>query len=1528
MTSCYGPSSPQIVETTRGLITYLRDLVRSSRRAVRDLEKFEEVVWLHDVPANASTCATASVNDDRSEILSLRFEPKIAPPQPPAVLVGRLDPVGVNDPFGDDPVLRDASRDGGGSAGHDRAGANSPAASGPHRAIEPGQHAGQVAEAYASWVVDWRAWAAAAREALPRQRLHEMLIKIARTVAGQDDVYEAVLAVGLLARRPESGPRIRRHLAVRRLRISVDKATTRIRVALDPDATLRLEDREFLHDVLDYRPDRLASLHDDLATFDQHPLSAHVGELLEDWSQRAFDVPVRYSPESAPPAVDPDDRLPSLSLAPAIILRVRDRHAVVEIYERILSSLTGTDPRVPLGLAQLVAPLEHDERMAWPVGGRSREALLGPDPLFPLATNEDQRAILDRLQTDTAVVVQGPPGTGKTHTTANLVSALLARGLRVLVTSQKEQTLRVLREKLPEAVRDLCVMLVRGGRGGTGELERTLTALSDHAATVRPEALERSVRDLDQQRADLRKQRKLLMEQIGALREAEASTYEPAPGYRGTPAGLVLLVAQDRARYDWMPTPGPLCPGELPLGVGRFAQLRDLLRSHSPARGARNNQWLPEMSTVPDARAFAELVDQVSAGTATVSGLDAVAQQVARLDLAGLDAVEELVREAAQCLHDVGVAQDSGRWRGSDWRNRALGDVLSRSNTEAWHQLSLTAEEADKARGTLTGPSRVDLPGMSAQECADFLHAANGWREHLRDGGKPRRMLQTSIQKQAEPFLNRCAVSGRRPETAADMTPVITTLEALTVAHRLDQQWRALKARSEPAEPALWLGQLAERARALAHVAAFGALRDRIDQLLVQRGIRIMLDSGSAWTEFTGSLHAARVRIQLDTQIRALEQLEQSLSPRGVEPAPEVEAVRVAVKARDPRTYAAARQGLAAAVVEQAAERTCRELLRDLCAAHRPLADMLCAAPDDPGWDDVPSVARAWAWAVTAAFCERHRHAGAGLQQMEEELTVVEQRVLTVTGQLAGKQGWAHCLDRMDQRQRKALAQLKTHLKNVGAGEGRYAARARAAARDAMASARGAVPVWIAPLHEVIETLPPEPDSFDVVIVDEASQVGLDGLFLLWLAARVIVVGDDKQCVPVFGGEHQQHYDRLDEVLADLPRQDRQMFAPNQNLYELMSARFPDVVRLKEHFRCMPEIIGWSSEQFYDRSLIPLRQYGADRLDPLQVVHVEDGEQIGRLERIRNPVEAERLVQTLQQLLEDHRYAKRTFGVITLQGSAQIRVIEDLILQNIDPPTREQHRIRVGKPADFQGDERDVVLLSMVVEHPKNMLTHPDHQRRFNVAASRARDQMWLFTSVRPERLKKDDLRTSLIGYMQSRPIGQAYPRSAELADVRPDRAHAPFESLFEQQVYLRIRQRGYAVVPQVSVGAKRIDLVVYGATSRLAVECDGDVFHSTEQLHDDMLRERELARAGWHFWRVRHSEFADDPEAALASLWTELAARGIEPGVHLQEPDSTSSAAAPWKPIIMPTAATDSASEADGEEEDDEEDEDKELTA
>jgi very-short-patch-repair endonuclease len=232
------------------------------------------------------------------------------------------------------------------------------------------------------------------------------------------------------------------------------------------------------------------------------------------------------------------------------------------------------------------------------------------------------------------------------------------------------------------------------------------------------------------------------------------------------------------------------------------------------------------------------------------------------------------------------------------------------------------------------------------------------------------------------------------------------------------------------------------------------------------------------------------------------------------------------------------------------------------------------------------------------------------------------------------------------------------------------------------------------------------------------------------------------------------------------------------------------------------------------------------------------------------------------------------------------------LLKRIGAEEIDRRRIVCGDAYSFQGDERHVIFLSLVVAVKDDetrgfsALTKVSDMQRFNVAVSRAQDQLWLFHSVMPEDVgNRECMRHRLLTYFYDPARHAAGSIGVDLADLRqqtanpdrPEMAPSPFDSWFEVDVYLRIADRGFRVIPQYKAGRKRIDLVVEGR-SRLAIECDGDRFHTDENFDDDMSRQRQLERANWRFWRVRGSEFYRDPDVALAPLWVRLTELGIEP--------------------------------------------------
>ena len=106
--------------------------------------------------------------------------------------------------------------------------------------------------------------------------------------------------------------------------------------------------------------------------------------------------------------------------------------------------------------------------------------------LMPLPTNQEQEAVARRLALHRGVTVQGPPGTGKTHTIANLISHLVGHGKRVLVTSQKEQALAVLRDKIPASIRDLSVVVLGSSAASIAQFDQSVQAIYEKAVALDP----------------------------------------------------------------------------------------------------------------------------------------------------------------------------------------------------------------------------------------------------------------------------------------------------------------------------------------------------------------------------------------------------------------------------------------------------------------------------------------------------------------------------------------------------------------------------------------------------------------------------------------------------------------------------------------------------------------------------------------------------------------------------------------------------------------------------------------------------------------------------------------------------------------------------------------------------------------------------------------------------------------------------------------------------------------------------------
>lgn len=233
--------------------------------------------------------------------------------------------------------------------------------------------------------------------------------------------------------------------------------------------------------------------------------------------------------------------------------------------------------------------------------------------------------------------------------------------------------------------------------------------------------------------------------------------------------------------------------------------------------------------------------------------------------------------------------------------------------------------------------------------------------------------------------------------------------------------------------------------------------------------------------------------------------------------------------------------------------------------------------------------------------------------------------------------------------------------------------------------------------------------------------------------------------------------------------------------------------------------------------------------------------------------------------------------IVSLLGDDQAKIINQLVIEKINPQEYEKHKILCGNASHFQGDERDVIFISLVDsnegEWPLRMTGEgagKSTKQRYNVAASRAKNQLWIVHSLDVKNdLQSGDMRKDLIEY-----VTDPSAFEEQLNEIKT-KADSPFEI----SVASSLVKFGYHIVQQWAVGSYRIDMVAIYSDRKIAIECDGELYHSGyEKIRDDMERQAIMERLGWRFIRIRGSEYYRNPDETIKRVISELTAYEIYP--------------------------------------------------
>jgi hypothetical protein len=1335
----------------------------------------------------------------------------------------------------------------------------------------------ELTERYVSWLVDWQSWAARERADRPVRACYAQLFAAYVAAIGNPEELELVLGVGCLA---WAGPGARRHLLTSPVGIRFDDDSGKLTVHRVESVAAADVELDMLDPGLVPNPQHVGDIRVLARDLETHPLHRKETAALVRRLVHALDPDGEYRDDDAAPV---PGQTAVAAYAPAVILRRRSQQGLVEIFSTIVTQL-GEDGVVPDGLAPLVDP-DHRPRYQ---GDAPDGALVDVDgdTFLPLPVNDTQLRIVRQVDAQAQTLVQGPPGTGKTHTAAALLSHLLAQGKRVLVTAHTDRALREVRDKLPTEIKPLSVAVVGSSREDMSDLkvavERIAAAATDHDDDAAADTVRRCLAHVE--RLGLR--RAELHDQLVEARRDEVREHDHG-GYRGTLAAIALRLQRQEPRFGWLRDHADVTPDSTPpLTTEEVVEWHRLLTDAALlADETEAAQRLVELGTAPAPQVFTEFVDTERAAAQIEAAHANFTRHPAFDAVRGIEpgARAQLRRRLSELADE---ADDLARRR-ETWMREALADIQT-GRARLWHsraqqigQLVTQASELVEQLGPLT---EVEVSGnpVPLVPLAKQLHA------HLAGGslktgpsGLPKiGALTPKPVKQAQPLFEQVLVDGLPPTSAAQVGAFVLWAEATRVLAALDRSWPGgapLLPTDPPNERLQWHGtELDQLHRVLRLGEALDAEQHRFAEAGLPRPDWTDLDAVRRYANLVDVAAAVDAHTTATLPLRRLESAVSTVAGRA-DAAPCVPALLAAVRDRDPAAYATAYQRLVRLVTVRTALAR-----RDELGSRVPPRLRAAVVANPVAWGEkLTTFGDAWAWAAAGAWVAAR--GATDVNAVQAEIALTEERIRREVETLAATRAWRHAVspDRLTGQARANLEHYAYLVRRLGKGTGKYAAQRRAEVRAAMDRCRSAVPVWIMPVYRIAEQLQIRRDMFDVVIVDEASQAGLEATFLQYLAPRMVVIGDDKQVSPTaVGVDQQQLRDLAGQYLADDPYRSAWQ-DPQRSLFDEAKMRYRGLLTLTEHRRCVPEIIGFSNRVAYEPDgirLVPVRQYGADRLPPIRAVNV-GGTVEGTTNKV-NAVEVEAVVEQLEKCLADPRYDGKTFGVISLLGAAQAKAIERRLLDRIPPEDWAARKLQCGDSADFQGAERDVMFLSMVASASDRLmpLTREMYVQRYNVAASRARDQMWVFHSVPLSALgNPEDMRFQLLDHCYG--VMAAQDDIGMLtAPVPTDVRVEPFDSLFEQRVAHRLVTLGYGVVPAHSVERLRLSLLVVGAQSRLAVLCEGDTWQGAPAYERDLATQRDLERCGWHLHRIRESAFYADEARATAALLSRLRALDIQP--------------------------------------------------
>lgn len=1320
-------------------------------------------------------------------------------------------------------------------------------------------------------------------------KCYKQLFRIFNKTQQFGEEYELVIGVGLLNFKENSeSPKIFRHILTQRIDINFEYSTkdTHILVSPNIESLPQIETDSIVDLFEQFDSQNIIDAENEVEKYIAEKniytifADGNIEEALQMFAERISADGNYISSINKPNTISSK---PQVSYSPCLILRKRNNRSFTALYEKILSNIEDTEGEINISSINDLIGIHAENENDFSEEENSSSTSQNEQIYFPKEYNDEQIEIVVKAERNRKVLVQGPPGTGKSHTIANLICHLLANGKKVLITAHTPRALEVLKDKLPPEFQDLTVNLLSGDSSSIQDLQKSVNSINDELSRANLNTYQTEIEDFSDKLKRTKEEIAFGTNELVKIKEKATLNQEINSNYTGTLTQIAANLEKQSEDFQWYNDDfSDINNEQVHIDLRKYLVLHQNYLNVDTSDfeyDIPNTEKLPTINQVLEYKNLDNDLLQYD----TSKGKHILIQC---LDFEKLKTLLKQLRENYKQSRKLQI----------DFTSDLINTYLN-GNSKEWKQTikdSFQAIERIERHDLKEIDKYIEISYPSDKSIKQLRKDAKTLLDYLKEGNIlsgfkfiiKKAFLPKEIKERLY-FIDEVRVNGSPCDTKEEFEIVLNDISIQQNINELSELWKKEIPKTESyfkrynyfqnihSEISKLIVIIDESRQKQKEIKDFSELSLNLFDI---ENLEDIINE----TEYNHLLQKVNYFKDIITKAEVY------MSNSNCHPIKEK--IFDAFKRIDSNDY---HKCINQIDTLNNGKVDFQEYLRLKGNIQKKLPHLFDSIQlGDFTEQDLSKFELAIYFSHAQNEINKLMNVDYE-QELRQNLQRSEVKKGRLIAKLAAKKSWYKVVENLQQNRslRQHLDAWVMAVKKIGkTGKGKKAMKFRKIAQQEMEHCKNSVPCWIMPLYKVAETIQPEQEMYDYVIIDEASQLGPDAIFLLYITKNIIIVGDDKQTSPEYVGVSANSMTpHIQRHLNDIP---------HSNFYGTEFSFFDHaklftgngMTVLQEHFRCMPEIIEFSNKHFYapdGKGLYPLKQYSEDRLEPLQTIFCAKGYTDGKGARIINEPEANEIAMTILKLVDDNRYNEKTFGVITLQGNQQASLIENLLLKSIGEQEYHKRKIVCGNSASFQGDERDIIFLSLVTAHNHNRsaLVKPEDERRFNVAVSRAIEQVYLFHSVQLDDFSNtNDLRYKLLDHFKNYNTPGNFDKQLisipkrKTLGTQPE----PYDSWFEVEVRNDIVMKGFGVIPQYEVAKGRyiIDLVMLCPDgTKLAIECDGDRWHGPEQYQNDIKRQKVLERSGWQFFRVRGYEYYTNRIKALEPLWEMI------PKVEKKEP-------------------------------------------